>query len=129
MVFCLKIFGWMLLRYFCLCFFIFKISFIKKKYKTKTVLIPSISILLVFVKILQRGATIWKNRTYRNCWLVYFWLTIKSRCRRQSFPNSGKGWGKIPSAPVGENQKLYWGLDFFTRWRVLIFEDLVQKIN
>ena len=27
-------------------FFIFKISFIKKKYKTKTVLIPSISILL-----------------------------------------------------------------------------------
>ena len=27
-------------------FFIFKISFIKKKYKTKTLLIPSISILL-----------------------------------------------------------------------------------
>ena len=124
----LEISGWMLLRCFCLCFLIFKLSFIKKNIKQKLRWYPQY-LLLVFVKILQRGATIWKNRTYRNCWLVYFCLTIKSRCRLQSFPNSGKEWGEIPPVPVGENQKLYLGVDFFTRWKVLIFEDLVQKVN
>ena len=38
----------------------------------------------VFVEIVQRGATIRNNRTYRNSWLVDFWLTIKSRRRRVS---------------------------------------------
>ena len=30
----------------------------------------------VFVKIVQRGVTIWNNRTYRYSWYVYFWLNL-----------------------------------------------------
>ena len=38
----------------------------------------------VFINIVLWGITIWNNRTYRNSWFLYFWLTINSRCRRVS---------------------------------------------